>query len=129
MRTLRAHLDTREALSDAIRQANASIEPAKVATWLVGEAAGWFEAPGWAVTAHDSEGRLILFAHAGLIETLRPGIWSVANWVLRNGVEFSSADLSTDPRIESEASGSGIGFPLICRGRVIGALIALDLVA
>ena len=126
MRTLRAHLDTREALSDAIRQANVSLEPVKVATWLVGEAAGWFEAPGWAVIAHDPEGRPIVVAHVGVTETLRPGIWSVADWVLRNGVEFSSADLSTDPRTEAEVFGSGIGFPLICRGKVIGALVALD---
>jgi len=123
---LRAHLDTREALSDAIRQANASLEPVKVATWLVGEAAGWFEAPGWAVIAHDPEGRPIVVAHVGLTETLRQGVWSVSDWVLRNGVEFSSADLSTDPRTEAEVFGSGIGFPLICRGKVIGALVALD---
>lgn len=126
MRTLRAHLDTREALSDVIRKANASLEPVKVATWLVGEAAGWFEAPGWAVTGHDPEGGPMVVAHVGLTETLRPAIWSVADWVLRNGVEFSSADLSADPRTESEAAGSGIGFPLICRGKVIGALVALD---
>jgi diguanylate cyclase (GGDEF)-like protein len=126
---LRAHLDTRDALSDAIRKANASLEPVKVATWLVGESAGWFEAPGWAVIAHDPDGRLIVVAHVGVTETLRPGIWSVADWVLRNGVEFSSADLSADPRTETEASGSGIGFPLICRGKVIGALVALDPVA
>ena len=129
MRTLRAHLDTRDALSDAIRKANASLEPVKVATWLVGESAGWFEAPGWAVIAHDPEGRPIVVAHVGVTETLRPGIWSVADWVLRNGVEFSSADLSTDPRTEAEVFGSGIGFPLICRGKVIGALVALDPVA
>jgi len=124
--TLRARLETRDALSDAIRQSNASLEPVKVATWLVGEAAGWFEAGSWAVVANDSENRPVVFAQTGVTERLRPGVSMVANWVLRNGGEFSSASLSADPRGESESPGTGIGFPLVCRGRVIGALVALD---
>ena len=127
-RTLRAHLDTREALADAIRQANASLDPVRVAAWLVNEASGWFGAACWGVTAHDPQGRFAVAAESGLTAGLRPGLWAIANWVLRNGVEFSSADLSADPRAESGASGSGIGFPLICRGKVIGVLVALDAV-
>ncbi len=125
-RTLRAHLDTREALADAIRQANASLEPGKIAFWLVNEASGWFGATCWAVIAHDATGQFAVLAEAGLSTPVRPGLWAVANWVLRNGVEFSSADLSADPRAEAGASGSGIGLPLICRGTVIGVLLALD---
>ena len=124
--TLRARLETRAALSDAIRESNASLEPVKVATWLVGEAAGWFEAGSWAVVANDSENRPVVFAHIGVTEMLRPGISMVANWVLRNGGEFCSADLAADPRAEPDSSGTGIGFPLVCRGRVIGALVALE---
>jgi len=125
-RTLRAHLVSREALADTIRQANASLEPVKVAGWLVSEAVGWFSATCWAVTAHDPDGPLTVLADAGLTPALQPGLWTIANWVLRNGVEFSSNDLSADPRAESGASGSGIGFPLICRGKVMGVLVALD---
>ena len=97
-----------------------------MAAWLVSEAAGWFSAACWGVTAHDGEGQFAVLAESGLTPALRPGLWSIANWVLRNGVEFSSNDLAADPRAESGASGSGIGFPLICRGHVIGALVALD---
>ncbi len=128
-RTLRAHLDSRDALADAIRQANATFDPPKVAGWLVGEAAGWFAATCWAVTGHDFEGHFAVLAEVGLTPALRPGIWSIANWVLRNGVEFSSSDLSADPRTESGATGCGLGFPLICRGKTIGALVALDATA
>jgi diguanylate cyclase (GGDEF)-like protein len=126
---LRARLDSREALADAIRQANASLEPTKVAAWLVGEAAGWFPATCWAVTAHEPGGQFALLADAGLTLPLRTGIWSIAHWVLRNGVEFSSGDLSADPRTESGARGCGLGFPLISRGQTIGALVAVDATA
>jgi diguanylate cyclase (GGDEF)-like protein len=125
-RTLRAHLDSRDALADAIRQANASLEPTKVAAWLVGEAAGWFPATSWAVTAHDPGGEYAVLADVGSTLSLRPGIWSIAHWVLRNGVEFSSSDLSADPRMEPGTKGCGLGFPLISRGRTIGALVAVD---
>jgi diguanylate cyclase (GGDEF)-like protein len=125
-RTLRAHLDSREALADAIRQANASLEPGKVAAWLATEAAGWFSAACWGVIVQDADGQFEILADDGLTPVLRPGLWSMATWVMRNGVEFSSADLSADPRIEAGSSGCGIGFPLRCRGKVIGALVALD---
>jgi diguanylate cyclase (GGDEF)-like protein len=125
-RTLRAHLDSRDALADAIRQANASLEPGRVATWLANEAAGWFAAACWGVMLQDPEGQLEVLADEGLTPALEAGLWSIATWVVRNGVEFSSADLSADPRIEPGATGCGLGFPLICRGKAIGALVALD---
>src|SRR5699024_8070748 len=80
----------------------------------------------WAVTAHDPDGQFAVLGEVGLTPALRPGLWAIANWVLRNGVEFSSADLSADPRVDAGASGCGLGFPLICRGKVIGALVAHD---
>ena len=127
-RTLRAHLDSRDALADAIRQANATLDPQKVAAWLAGEAAGWVSANCWSVTAHDPEGHFAVVGDVGLTPALRPALWSVADWVIRNGVEFSSADLAADPRMQSAATGCGLGFPLICRGKTIGALVALDAV-
>jgi diguanylate cyclase (GGDEF)-like protein len=127
-RTLRAHLDSRDALADAIRQANASLDPVKVASWLASEAAGWVSATCWGVTAHDPEGQFAVLGDVGLTPALRPGLWSIASWVIRNGVEFASSDLSADPRMEGGAIGCGLGFPLICRGKIIGALVALDTV-
>jgi diguanylate cyclase (GGDEF)-like protein len=119
-------LDSRDALADAIRQANASLDPAKVAGSLVIEASGWVSAACWGVAAHDANGELAILAEEGLTPSLNPGFWSIANWVMRNGVEFSSADLSTDPRIEAGATGCGLGFPMMCRGRASGALVAID---
>jgi diguanylate cyclase (GGDEF)-like protein len=45
---------------------------------------------------------------------------------MRNGVEFTAADLARDGHSEPGAAGSALGFPLICRGRVIGVVVALD---
>jgi diguanylate cyclase (GGDEF)-like protein len=128
-RALRARLDGREALAGVIRQANASLDPIKVAEWLVGEAHGWVSASCWAVVAHDMNSQLAVLADDGLTPNLGPALWSVANWVMRNAVEFSSPDLSGDARSAAGASGSALGFPLICRGRTVGALVAVDTTA
>jgi diguanylate cyclase (GGDEF)-like protein len=125
-RTLRAHLDSREALADAIRQANASLDPNKVAAWLVGEAAGWLTATGWGVVVHNANAPFEVLAEDGLTPMLHQGLRAIATWVVRNGVEFASADLAADPRVETGTSGSGLAFPLICRGKTIGALVAND---
>jgi hypothetical protein len=127
-RTLLAHLGTREALADAIRQANASVESAKVTALLVNETSAWFDATCWAVTGYDAQGQFVLLAEVGLTPGLGPGLWTIANWVRQNGVEFSSADLSGVPRAERGAYGLALGIPLICRGRVIGVLAAVDAV-
>ena len=56
-RTLRAHIGSREALADVIRQANATLEPDKVAEWLVSEAQGWVTATCWGVSSLSAEPR------------------------------------------------------------------------
>jgi diguanylate cyclase (GGDEF)-like protein len=94
----------------------------------VNEAASWVSAACWGVTGYDVDGQLAILADVGLTSRLRPALWSIADWVLRNGVEFSSADLSADPRTDREAAGCGLGFPLISRNKTIGALIAVDAV-
>jgi diguanylate cyclase (GGDEF)-like protein len=126
LRTLRARIGRREALVAAVREANATLEPRKVADWLVEEANGWIPAPCWAVVAHDINGQLNVVADAGLTPGAGPSLWSVAHWVLRHGVEFSTADLAKDSRAGAGVAGTALGFPLFCRGRTVGALVALD---
>ena len=48
---------------------------------------------------------------------------------MRHGVEFFAADLAADGRAGHGASGTAIGFPLVCRHRTVGALVGLDAVA
>jgi diguanylate cyclase (GGDEF)-like protein len=126
IRTLRARVQRRDALIEAVREANATLDPRKVAEWLVEQANSWIPAPCWAVVAYDMGGQLNVIADAGLTPALGPSLWSAANWVMRHGVELGAADLAKDGRSAAGASGSALAFPLFCRNRTVGALIALD---
>ena len=111
---------------DAVREANATLDPKKVGEWLVRQAHDWIPAPCWAVIAHDLNGNLNVLADLGLTPNLGPGLWSSANWVMRHGVEFFSKDLASDSRASAGAAGTSIAFPLICRNRTVGVLVGLD---
>lgn len=67
-----------------------------------------------------------MLAEVGLVPRLGPALWSAVNWVMRNGLEFFSADLEKDPRGGSGAFGTAIGLPLVCRSRTVGVLVCLD---
>jgi diguanylate cyclase (GGDEF)-like protein len=123
---LRTRLERRDTLVETIRGANATTDPGKVASWIVGQAIDWIPAPCWAVVGPDLEGRPAVLADQGLLPNVGPSLWGAATWVLKNQREFFSADLSKDSRISGEAAGSVIAFPLICRGEVVGALVGLD---
>ena len=129
LRTLRSRMERRDTLVETIRGANATTDPGKVAHWIVGQAYDWIPAPCWAVIANDMEGQPAVLASEGLTPSLGPSLWGAANWVAKYGREFFSGDLSRDARVSGEVSGSALGFPLVCRGKVVGALIALDPVA
>ena len=126
LRSLRARLERRDALVEAIRGANASLHPQRVTAWLIDEADTWVPAPCWAVVAHDVDGDLSVLADRGLSPELGTSLWSVANWVLGQGTELCSGDLQHDSRASAGAMGSALGFPLACRNRTVGVLVGLD---
>jgi diguanylate cyclase (GGDEF)-like protein len=123
---LRARVARREALIEAIREANATLDPVKVAAWLVSQAQAWIPAPCWAVVGHDVQGTVTVLADQGLTPALGPPLWASVNWVMRHGVELCTADLASDSRIAQAVSGSVIAFPLVCRSRIVGALVGID---
>src|SRR5688572_19720292 len=125
-RTLRARVERREAFLDVVREANASLEPRKVAEWLVSQAQEWIPAPCWVVIANDLNGQLTVLAEQGLNPAHGPALWSAANWVMHNGTEFVAADLARDSRANAGAEGTALAFPLVCRDRPVGVLVALD---
>src|SRR5688572_7416889 len=125
-RTLRVRIERREALIEAVREANASQDPRKVAEWMIRQAQSWVPAPCWVVIAHDVNGHLNVLADAGLVPSLGPSLWSAANWVMRHNAEFFSGDLAKDSRGGAGAAGSAIALPLTCRNRSVGALVCLD---
>lgn len=124
--TLRADIERRDAIIEAVREANATLDPLKVASWLVNQANEWMPAPCWAVVAHDVSGQAAVIADAGLSPSMGPALWSAANWVLRHSAEFSAADLLKDSRAGHGATGTVIAFPLTCRHRTVGVLVGLD---
>lgn len=125
-RALRSRVDRREALVEAVREANAYLDPRRVAEWMVRQGQSWVPAPCWVVTAHDVNGHLNVLADAGLAPGFGPSLWSAANWVMRHGAEFLCGDLAKDSRGQAGASGSAIALPLTCRNRTVGALVCLD---
>ena len=126
LRGLRANLERRDAIIEAVRQANATLDPQKVAGWLVSQAGEWMPAPCWAVIAYDANGEVSVIADEGLSPALGPSLSAAAEWVLRNGIEFCAGDLSKDSRATGNATGTAIAFPLACRNRMVGVLVGLD---
>jgi diguanylate cyclase (GGDEF)-like protein len=126
LRALRARVARREAILEAVREANATLEPEGVAEWLVQQAEVWIPAPCWAVMVRNGRGQPSVLANRGLTEAIEPALMHPAGWVLGHHVELFAADLSRDKRAGRGAAGSAIGFPLHSRGRTVGVLIAFD---
>jgi diguanylate cyclase (GGDEF)-like protein len=126
VRTLRGRLDHRDAIVEAVREANATLDPKRVAEWIVDQAQGWIPAPCWVVIAHDLNGHLNVLADSGLTPSLGPSLWSSANWVMRHGSEFACRDMANDSRSAPGSAGTALAFPLICRSRTVGVLVGLD---
>jgi diguanylate cyclase (GGDEF)-like protein len=124
-RALRTRLERRETLLEAVREANATQDPRKVAGWLVHQARSWIPSPCWVVVSRDLKGDLAVIADEGLTPTLTPSIWMAAQWVMRHGTELLSGDLAKDSG-KPGVTGSALAFPLVCRNRTVGALVGLD---
>jgi diguanylate cyclase (GGDEF)-like protein len=126
LRTLRTRIERRETFIETVRGANATLEPEKVAEWIVQHAADWIPAPCWALVSQNLEGEPTVLADDGLTPGVRPSLWGAAVWVTKNGRELFSADLAKDQRVNGDVSGSVVAFPLVSRGRTVGAIVGLD---
>src|SRR5205807_1275497 len=74
----------------------------------------------------DLSGQLSVLADRGLTPDMGPAVYAIAGWVMNRGQEFVSADLTRDSRVADPAVGAVMSFSLSCRGRRVGALVALD---
>jgi diguanylate cyclase (GGDEF)-like protein len=126
VRTLRSRLGRQDTLLQAVREANASLEPGSVAEWLIRQANSWIPAPCWAVVARDGSDRLTVMADSGLTPALGPSLWPAAEWVMAQGRELLAADLARDARTGMRGSGTVVAFPLLCRNQTIGVLAGID---
>jgi diguanylate cyclase (GGDEF)-like protein len=110
-----------------IRAANATLDPARVADALLARAVTWIPAAVWAIVAADAASDTRLMAGRGLTPALERAAQALAAWVMRHGQPCCSANTSDDRRLVGVgAAVAAIGLPLACRGRTIGALVALD---
>ena len=126
---MRRRLARADVLAEMIRAVSASLEPERVADALVAKAADWIPAPGWMVVANEEGSPPRTITVRALTAALEIPAQAVGAWVLRTGQLFCSADTSVDKRLsrmEGEAAAAVIGFPLECRSRIIGALVAID---
>jgi diguanylate cyclase (GGDEF)-like protein len=125
-RALRGRVERRDTLLEVVRAVNATLDPVRLAEIVVGRAATWVPAPGWALVSSDLSGQLTVLAERGLTPDMGPAIYAVAAHVMKSGTEFATADLRSDSRVPHESVGTVLAFPLSSRGRRIGALIGLD---
>jgi diguanylate cyclase (GGDEF)-like protein len=125
-RALRSRVERRDALLDIVRAVNTTLEPSKIAELIVDRASTWVPAPCWAVVCADLSGQLSVLADRGLTPDMGPAVYAVATFVMNKGQEFVSADLAHDSRVTEPSAGAVVAFPLSCRGRRVGALVALD---
>ena len=126
---MRRRLARADVLAETIRAVNSSLDPERVANAMIAGVAGWIPAPGWLVLAIDDSGQVRAVAAQALTPALESSAQAVGDWVLRVSELFCSADVSADRRLPAMDTGSAsaaIGFPLECRGRTIGALVAID---
>jgi diguanylate cyclase (GGDEF)-like protein len=130
---LRRRLASAEALADMVRVVNATLDPVRVADAMVSQSSEWLPGAGWLVVATDQEtGRLRSMAARGLPPGFESAAETVGGWVVRSGEAFASANLSGDRRLarmDGSVSAAVLAFPLRCRGRTMGALVAIDRLA
>jgi diguanylate cyclase (GGDEF)-like protein len=125
-RALRSRVERRDALIDIVRAVNTTLEPPKIADEIVERASTWVPAPCWAVVSSDLSGQLSVLSDRGLMPDMGPAVYAVARWVMNRGQEFATPNLQSDTRVTDPAAGAVLAFPLSCRGRRVGAVIALD---
>jgi diguanylate cyclase (GGDEF)-like protein len=126
-RAVLRRLTTRTALAEVVTSTHASLDPQRVAEFLVGWAPDWWPLSVWAVVSSDGEEQLTVLADRGVPETLASTVQAVAGWVMHSGEVFASGDLRRDHRLPGPLAAVGaIGFPLRGRSRAVGAMVGLD---
>lgn len=115
-----------DALVDVVRAVNASVDPERVAEAILVCLTGWMPGPGWAVVVADGQQGTRPLAHRGFAPEIEGSVDAVARCVIRSGDAFSSSDLSSDRRTPGASQVAAIAYPLVCRGRTMGAVVGLD---
>jgi len=125
-RALRTRVERKDALIDMVRGVNATLDPEKIAEVVLDRASSWIPAPCWAVVSADLSGESSSLADRAVTPDMEPAVLAIATWVMHRNQEFVTPDLARDVRVTNPNAGAAVAFPLSCRGRRVGALVALD---
>jgi diguanylate cyclase (GGDEF)-like protein len=125
-RELRARAESRDALLDIVRAVNSTLDPDRIAELVIDRAAAWIPAQIWAVVCSDLSGAISTLANRGLTQEMGPAATAIASWVMDRDQEFFSPSFRDDSRLHDPSIGAVVAFPLTCRGRRVGAIVALD---
>jgi len=126
-RMIRRRLATRSALAHVLAATHATLDPQRVADFLVSWAPGWWPLSTWAVVTSDVDGQVSVLSERGVTDDLACSVQAVGGWVMHSGESFASGDLRRDDRLPGPlAAVAAIGFPLSGRDQAVGALVGLE---
>lgn len=126
-RTIRRRLATRNALAQVLLATHATLDPQRVADFLVSWAPDWWPLSIWAVVTSDVDGQVSVLSERGVSEDLSASVQAVGGWVMHSGEAFASGDLRRDDRLPGPAAPvAALGFVLAGRDHAVGALVGLD---
>ena len=109
-----------------VRAVNSSLDPERVAEAMLTRVAAWVPASSWTVLADDGQGTVRVMASRGGTAATGMAAEAIGRFVLRSEEVFTCGDLSADRRVPIDARMAALGFPLVCRGRAIGAMVGID---
>jgi diguanylate cyclase (GGDEF)-like protein len=109
-----------------VRAVNSTLDPERVADAIVARMMSWIPAAAWLVVADDGQGATLPMASRGLNRVTQANADAVARLVVRLCEPYASADTSADKRLEVPSGVAALGFPLVCRGRTVGAIVGVD---
>ncbi|HSL21173.1 MAG TPA: GGDEF domain-containing protein [Vicinamibacterales bacterium] len=117
-----------------VRDANATMDPPRVAEVILSRASVWIPATAWFVLAAEGVRDARVLAGRGAWKGADVAARAIAAWVIRNGEVWATASIAEDRRLAAVASrrepltvrGAAIALPLVCRGRVFGAAVGMD---
>ena len=127
--TLRRYLRRIEVVREMQRSVHASLDPLDVADALAARAAAWLPAPSWAVVVRGLSGEPVVVAERGLAPAADVAVCQLGGWVIAHARERGAASLQDDRMTKGAPDVAAIGWPLMCRGRTVGALVGVDRIA
>jgi diguanylate cyclase (GGDEF)-like protein len=112
------------ALSALVSEANASVDPRRVADVLVSRLGTWLPMPTWTVLADEWVGRPSLLASRGLPASRRAAVEAAAAHVFRRGGDWLVGSLGAE--VEGAPEVACLALALGARGRTRAAAVGID---